>query len=453
MISLLTTLTERDAQAARASDFWKLGWIICKALMFACRNVVMILPLLLVARNLIWILNLHSRVQQYLSVGEFGLLLSILPSLAVVAFILLTFRAALHISFSIFAKWVLVGKIRPHKYELYTWVALKHDFVATCFDACTNYFVESQLQVWFLRLHGVRIGKNVTIGAALRFGGLSNLTFSRAFDLIEIGDNTVIDPFVSFVPAESNTGWEYVVKPIKIGADCHIANGACLLPGTTVGNHSVVAPMAAVRAQVPSDSFFSARGETIDKAAAEKEKKLPPHIVLRPKDPHTLSFTFAQLFLVLAYAAQLGLAISIGILFMIGIAAKIEAVQWLFLSYSSGGVAGEAVIGAELLQINEEAPMSHATRRALQSLLQITFSTPVAAAATDAARAVASSAAAAAPAAALAAVGVVSQLANGTSSEWMADPTTILVAPPQTQTPPTPPSTLHPSPPPDPPDR
>lgn len=43
----------------------------------------------------------------------------------------------------------------------------------------------------------------------------------------------------------------YVTNPVRIGADCHIANGAVILPGTIIGKHCVVGANAVVKGHFP----------------------------------------------------------------------------------------------------------------------------------------------------------------------------------------------------------
>jgi maltose O-acetyltransferase len=74
---------------------------------------------------------------------------------------------------------------------------------------------------------------------------------------IRIGDNTQIGPNVSLLtpthpldPQLRLDRWE-AAKPITIGANVWIGGGAIVLPGVTVGDHSVIGAGAVVTRDVP----------------------------------------------------------------------------------------------------------------------------------------------------------------------------------------------------------
>lgn len=49
----------------------------------------------------------------------------------------------------------------------------------------------------------------------------------------------------------------YTTTPVRIGADCHIANGAVILPGTVIGNHCVVGANAVVKGYFPDFTIIA----------------------------------------------------------------------------------------------------------------------------------------------------------------------------------------------------
>lgn len=57
----------------------------------------------------------------------------------------------------------------------------------------------------------------------------------------------------------------YVTSPVQIGADCHIANGAVILPGTTIGNHCVVGANAVVKGHFPDFTIIAGNPATVIK--------------------------------------------------------------------------------------------------------------------------------------------------------------------------------------------
>jgi len=98
----------------------------------------------------------------------------------------------------------------------------------------------------------------ISVGARTTIGFHS---FLYASQLIEIGDDCMIAPFVYIVDSDHGTSREnrmnlqaHRTKPIKIGDDVWVGAHAVILAGTSIGNGAVVAAGAVVRGEVAPGS-------------------------------------------------------------------------------------------------------------------------------------------------------------------------------------------------------
>ena len=96
-------------------------------------------------------------------------------------------------------------------------------------------FTRSSINVFFYRLLGAKIGKNVII----------NTTCVYDPHLLEIGDNTVIggDAVIIGHSAEGN---KLIVAPIKIGKNVSIGQYATILPGSVIEDGAIIGAMSLV---------------------------------------------------------------------------------------------------------------------------------------------------------------------------------------------------------------
>ncbi|OBA90134.1 hypothetical protein A5662_23295 [Mycobacteriaceae bacterium 1482268.1] len=94
-------------------------------------------------------------------------------------------------------------------------------------------------------------------GAELRIG--SGCFFNCGVDLVAasaivLGDSVLVGPLVSIVDDDMHQvepGRERTVASINIGDNVWLGRGVIVLPGATIGDHSVVAAGSIVRGEIP----------------------------------------------------------------------------------------------------------------------------------------------------------------------------------------------------------
>lgn len=109
----------------------------------------------------------------------------------------------------------------------------------------------------FARSLGVRIGSNV------HFYGMSRSMFGSEPWMIRMGDNVHITAGVQFVTHDGGTlvlrkeipslEWS---APIDIGNDVYIGINTIILPGTTIGDRSIIGAGSVVSKPVPANSVY-----------------------------------------------------------------------------------------------------------------------------------------------------------------------------------------------------
>lgn len=98
----------------------------------------------------------------------------------------------------------------------------------------------------------------VRAGAELRIGTGCFLNYGVdivAGERITIGDSVLVGPLVSIVDDDMHQiepGRERRVAPITIGDDVWLGRGVIVLPGATIGDHSVIAAGSVVRGEIPA---------------------------------------------------------------------------------------------------------------------------------------------------------------------------------------------------------
>lgn len=127
------------------------------------------------------------------------------------------------------AKWVLAGRWKPGEIPLWSLGYLRFWLVKTLLRANPLVlFAGSPVYLWYLRLLGARIGRNVTV-------------FSRNVpacpDLLTIGDGTVVRKD-SFFPCYRARGGVIQTGPVTLGANVVVSEGTVLDIGATMGDGS-----------------------------------------------------------------------------------------------------------------------------------------------------------------------------------------------------------------------
>ena len=106
----------------------------------------------------------------------------------------------------------------------------------------------SPLRVFFHRLKGTRIGRNVEIGYHVLIDNLYP-------ELVSIGNGTTIVKGTVILAHDRARnvvkGHKIIVKPVRIGKKVFIGANSVILPGTRIGNGSIVAAGAVVTKDVP----------------------------------------------------------------------------------------------------------------------------------------------------------------------------------------------------------
>ncbi|WP_168121087.1 DapH/DapD/GlmU-related protein [Paenibacillus sp. HB172176] len=107
--------------------------------------------------------------------------------------------------------------------------------------------------------HGKPFPSSITVGKGARLKIGDHVFFNYGLDIgctldIEIGSHTIIGPMVNLIdtnfhPVDRSD--QALPRPIKIGNNVWIGRGAVILPGVTVGAHSVVASGSVVTRDIP----------------------------------------------------------------------------------------------------------------------------------------------------------------------------------------------------------
>ena len=130
-------------------------------------------------------------------------------------------------SFSIVAKWILIGRWKAHEFPVWGLTYVRFWIVKALVHANPMvFFVGTPLYVLYLRTLGARIGKGVTI--------LSH-TVPVCTDLLTIGTGTVIRKDSSFLCYRAHAG-RIQTGPVTLGRDVYIGEKTVLDINTSMGN-------------------------------------------------------------------------------------------------------------------------------------------------------------------------------------------------------------------------
>jgi maltose O-acetyltransferase len=134
--------------------------------------------------------------------------------------------------------------------------------------------VPASLRTKIMRAAGFQISKRATIWAGASFrskkvtigsGVFINVGFYHdGYDLLQIGDNVRIGPFVRVITATHEIGpssqrgmIDVVGKPVTIRDACWIGSGVTILPGVTVDRGCVIAANSVVYEDTVMDGVYA----------------------------------------------------------------------------------------------------------------------------------------------------------------------------------------------------
>jgi non-ribosomal peptide synthetase-like protein len=122
-------------------------------------------------------------------------------------------------------KWLLIGRFRPGRYQLWGWYYCRWWLVRRVMAlAPVNYLTGSPLLALYLRLLGARVGTGCHLGSAA----------IQLPDLIEVGDGASIGYGAVLEPFYVEGGW-LVQKRLRIGAGAFVGANAVVMLGGKVG--------------------------------------------------------------------------------------------------------------------------------------------------------------------------------------------------------------------------
>ncbi len=152
-------------------------------------------------------------------------------------------------------KWLLLGKIRPGEYPLWSGYYVRFWFMRRFLAALPLRFLAGTPALClFYRCMGVKIGRNVFIGNASL----------AAFDLVEIGDGSAIGTD-ALVDGHSVDGGRLIFAPVKIGSGCVVGNRAVVRPGASLADEATLADLSLLdeKRHIPSLEIWSGSPATL----------------------------------------------------------------------------------------------------------------------------------------------------------------------------------------------
>lgn len=128
-----------------------------------------------------------------------------------------------------------------------------HRFILKVIEIIARFTIIPKLKVFFYRLMGIHIGKNVGIG-------LDCMLDSSFPELITIEDDCVISHRVTVIAHDDAKGLkktssdrnDTTVAAVVLKRGCYIGAGTIILSGVTIGSESVVGAGAVVTKDVPA---------------------------------------------------------------------------------------------------------------------------------------------------------------------------------------------------------
>ncbi len=137
-------------------------------------------------------------------------------------------------------KWILIGRYQPRSAPMWTMFVWLSEGVTSLYEAVAipnflNYLRGTPMLPFFLRLLGVRIGKDVYMDSA-------DIT---EFDCVEIGDRA---EFNSFSGPQTHLFEDRIMKigQVKVGNDVVVNARSIILYNANVSHHAVLGPLTLV---------------------------------------------------------------------------------------------------------------------------------------------------------------------------------------------------------------
>ncbi|MBI1751802.1 MAG: amino acid adenylation domain-containing protein [Acidobacteria bacterium] len=148
------------------------------------------------------------------------------------------------------AKWLLLGRVRPGTYGLYSGFVLRKWYVdrlmAVGLDLLAPLYATLYLAPWF-RLLGAKLGAWAEVSTA----------GSGCPDLLEIGDESFIADCVSFGPPRVDLG-QVILATTQVGRRAFVGNSALVPSGTALGDSVLVGVLSVP----PGDPLEAARTDS-----------------------------------------------------------------------------------------------------------------------------------------------------------------------------------------------
>jgi maltose O-acetyltransferase len=126
-------------------------------------------------------------------------------------------------------------------------------------------------------------GGNVELGDRV---GFNFGCYVNGYGGLVVGDRTVFGPYTMVHTANHrmddvdrpivDQGWEEGGPPVRIGKDCWVGMGACILPGVQIGEGCVIGAGSVVVKPVPARSVAVGNPATVKKQRDASPRKTSP---------------------------------------------------------------------------------------------------------------------------------------------------------------------------------
>lgn len=154
------------------------------------------------------------------------------------------------LTFTIAAKWILLGRVKPGVYKLWGWFYFRWWLVERLQKNIfsPHHLIGSPLIILYYRLLGAKIGKDCYIGS----------TNVAIHDLLTIGDNSSIGFDARLLGYVVEDGW-LKIGSITIGNKCYIGARSVVSIHTKMHDNSKLDEMSMLNkhAHIPANQFYS----------------------------------------------------------------------------------------------------------------------------------------------------------------------------------------------------